>query len=82
MEMGAAAAPTFSICHDVHTIELSKFQSHYLADDAIPAAFSHHQPRSALYRPKLRMDAGSFVSWLSTLWILAAVGFEAVAARV
>ena len=82
MEMGAPTALDFSFCHDVHPAKVSKFQSHNLADNAIVAAFPCHQPRSALYRPELRMDACGFVSLLSPLWILTSVGFETMAARV
>jgi hypothetical protein len=78
--MGAAAPSAFSFGHDVYATELSQFQSHHLANDALFAAFSHYQSRSAFYGPKLRMDAGGFVSWLSSLRILAALGFKTVAA--
>src|SRR5437763_10867708 len=79
--MGASAADAFSFHHDVQPPELSEFQSHYLAHDAITSAVCRNHSHYVLHRLELRMDAGSFVSDLSPLRIPTPMGLETLAAR-
>ena len=76
--MGPAAADALSFHHDVQSLELSEFQSHYLAHDAITSAICRNHSHDVLHRLELRMDAGGPVliyllygflrPWVSKRW--------------
>src|SRR5881398_1102922 len=79
--MGASAADAFSFHHDVQPPELSEFQSHHLAHDAIASAICRDHSHYVLHRLELRMDAGGFVSDLPPLRIPTPMSLETLAAR-
>src|SRR5204862_4725300 len=80
VQMGASAFDDFSFNHDVQPVELSQFQSHYLAHDSLASAICRHHSHHVLHRLELRMDAGGSVSDLFALRVSASVGFETLAA--